>query len=203
MDLAIDSAKSFVVDLAVLAENFTEAPEDVEWFEKLHPSLVKAYCPHEVDENEAPASSSATRQLPKKKSKEKKPTSSSKVRSGLSSTVRHGQAGSGNRGAGAVGRRVSSSRGIQSTKPVARKSVATKTSTAASRSVTASRRASSDAKRPGRDRSAAEDDDITALLAKHNKQFKPKSRYVARTHSSRDVKRWEVCQRIHPLPSSK
>jgi hypothetical protein len=45
------------------------------------------------------------------------------------------------------------------------------------------------------------DPDIAALLAQHNKQFRPKADYVPRTHSVHEIRKvaFCVCVQLHPL----
>ena len=146
--IRIESAKCKVINLAAAAEDYDETPEDVSWFDRLHPSIVKPYDCTGSDENTAPdgdASSAA----------------------GTAGGVKQAGKPNKSRGAGISNAGASSGRPKQGAAAVA-----------ANATVTAA--------------AVADDDDIMAMLAKHNKQFKPKSQYVARTHSARDVKKWEV-----------
>jgi len=162
----VDTRNSVFVDVSQCADDYTESPDDRAWFEKLHPSIVKSYCP---DENAAPRQNT-TQGIRASTQKGKSAKSNEKVASKTSNAR--------------TAKRAANSRGKPANSSTSRpRGKAGRGSTVDKGSMNASKT------------KAGGEDDIMALLAKHNKQFKPKSRYVARIHSGRDVKRWEVRRR--------
>ena len=221
LTLRLDSRQSCVVNLAAMADNYTESPADIAWFNKLHPRLVKPHSsstnqnenvePPQVDRGRAKVGKNARPQGNNRTTRTgaRKPAAHS-ARSASSGGARTafgakkkqtgtigfaaGRAVKKTGGGGGAGRTVRS-RGGPGGAPSSSGRAGNKLKSQREISAPTTRerggggRGGGDGGGGGDD---DDDDDIMAMLARHNKQFKPKARYVARAHSSRDVKRWEV-----------
>ena len=186
MTLKLDSNKSkFVPDLAVLAAQSTESTQDALWFNKLHPAIVKPFCAvassSESENNTVnPPNYKGARARNKLAAQQRAKNLNSNANGAMNSTSRAKRGGTLANSTNVIGRKPSAAVGKRKSRNSGTHNHGNSNN-------------DSNSRRGGSNKNNnSVDDDIMALLAQHNKQFKPKSRYVARAHSSRDVKKWEV-----------
>jgi hypothetical protein len=189
-NLGIDSSKCQFLDLAAVVGNYDESAEDLSWFQKQHPRILK---PYGVDENAGPEDANVVNSrnnLPPPR------------RGGPRQKLRQGSSSKACRAGDDCGpsSSVASSSFSSSSSSSSVSSFASGAAAASSSVLTQGARKQRRTTGSGSGGEAAGagadgSDDIMALLALHNKQFKPKNRYVARMHSSSDVRKWEVSER--------